>query len=250
MMGYWEERPVDVLRPYVAALWIWEGVAPPDSYRVLPDGCIDIIFSSTRAENRDAHRLDVVGTMTRCLVVSRVGLPIVLGVRFRPGGALPFLDCPASEITDAHLSLEEMWGQDANRLLCRLGECVSVSERLSLIQRALLERIDGAFPEDKRMMYAARHIAADPRFSNLDNLASDMGLSPRQFRRRFEAEVGIGPKRFGRVIRFQRCLQMVLQRGGRWADLAYEHGYCDQAHLIRDFKEFTGLSPTQYLATR
>jgi AraC-like DNA-binding protein len=250
MMGYWEERPVDALRPYVAALWIWEGAAPPASYRVLPDGCIDIIFSSTGAENTDAHRLDVVGTMTRCLVVSRVGVSIVVGARFRPGGAVTFLDCPASEITDASLSLEELWGQDANRLLSRLGECVSISEKLGVFQQALLERIRGAFPEDERMMYAARRIVADSSCTNLNNLASDAGLSPRQFRRRFEAEVGVGPKRFGRVIRSQRCLQMVLQRGGRWADLAYEHGYCDQAHLIRDFKEFTGLSPIQYMATR
>lgn len=249
-MGYWEEKPVDALRHYVKALWIWEGVASPGSYRVLPDGCIDIIFSLVREETGDVNSLSVIGTMTRYLEVSRIDMPFMLGVRFRPAGAGPFLDCSATEITDAQLPLEELWDQERSRLRSRLGECISISESIGVLQQALLKRLESARRGDEGMMYATRRIAASSGRTNLDNLASDVGLSPRQFRRRFEYEVGIGPKRFGRVTRFQKCLRSVLARGGRWADLAYEHGYCDQAHLIRDFKEFTGLGPTQYMATR
>jgi AraC-like DNA-binding protein len=250
MFGYWEKEPVGALRRHLSALWVWKGTAPPIRHRVLPDGCIDIVFGAGGTAEGDSQMLSVVGTMTRHIEVSRAELPLVLGARFRPAGAVPFLECSASEITDASVPLEDVWGKDANRLHERLAECVSISERLDILQGALLVRLAGARQEDTRMMYAARCIANDTTFSNLSDLAVDLGMSLRQFRRRFQAEVGIGPKRFSRIIRFQRLLETVLERGGLWADLALEHGYFDQAHLIRDFKEFTGLGPTQYMATR
>jgi transcriptional regulator GlxA family with amidase domain len=193
--------------------------------------------------------------MTRYVEIRRFEVPLVLGVRFRPAGAVPFLGYPAAEITDLNVPVETLWGARAARLLDRLAEVQSIGQRLEILERALLEHLRPARRGDPPILYAANLIATRPSFWRTSGLASEVGLSPRQFRRRFESAVGIGPKRFARIVRFQKVLataltnSVVVSENG-WARLALDAGFFDQAHLNRDFREFTGMSPARFLATR
>jgi AraC-like DNA-binding protein len=253
---YCEVWPSPALRPYVSVYWTWHGTDVPGTHRVLPDGCIDILFSVHRGERADTSRLRVIGTMTRHLEVSRRGVPLIVGVRFKPAGAVPFLGCPAAEITDSSLPLEDLWGRSARRLHCRLQEANSISARVEILEQALLARLTGVEARcvDRVMMEAVKRISDARGQLAVTELARDFGVSARQLRRRFDATVGVGPKRLSRIVRFQNLLETVLTGDelgeGAWASLALEAGYYDQAHLIGDFRRWTGLSPRKYLAYR
>lgn len=143
---YHEYRPCAALRPYVQCFWTRVSGGPhfsaPDVHRVLPDGCIDIVFNfgepwiegSGSGPRAHPGRSYVVGTMTRSLLVERVNRTQFLGVRFQPGKARAFLDLIAAEVTDRNTGLENMWGNEARRLEERLAELPSIQDRLALLE--------------------------------------------------------------------------------------------------------------------
>lgn len=252
MNRYREIGPSPALRPHAETYWLWEGDGSGGEHRVLPDGCADIIFGLRRDPRTDTSNLLAVGTMTRPLQVSRLGTTYLLGVRFRPGEAAAFLGCPASEITDQSPPLAELWKDEAAILEVRLARAGSTPERLRILEAALLRAPErSGSRRDLRVAAAVERIRRDPSTVTVTRLAGDLGLSPRQLRRLFLDAVGIGPKRLARIVRLQSVLDRVLAaRDVDWADLALDAGFYDQAHLVNDFRAWTGLAPSRYLAER
>ena len=252
MNGYREIRSCPALVPHVETYWIWEGDGDGGSHRVLPDGCADVIFSVHDGLRTNTSRLVAVGTMTRPIEVSRRGTSFLLGVRFRPGEAAAFLGCPASEITDLSPPLTELWKDGATALEDRLLEAGGRRERLRILEASLLRLLErSASRRDLRVAAAVGGILRAPAAVQVPRLAGDVGLSPRQLRRRFIDSVGIGPKRLARIVRLRRVLDRILTPDDvDWADLAVEAGFYDQAHLVNDFRAWTGLAPSRYLAER
>lgn len=250
MNGYREIHPSPALAPYVDAFWAWQD-GTDGANRVLPDGCVDVIFSLHRGPTTDASRLFAVGAMTRPLVYSRRGVPLLLGVRFRPGRAASFLGCPAAEITDLSPPLDDLWGVGATTLHDRLLEAPSLDERLRVLESTLVRRLARRPQPDLLAAAAVDRVRERP--AAVATLAADLGISPRQLRRRFLAAVGLGPKSFAAIVRFQSALAAMLSpenEGDGWADLALDAGYYDQAHMTNDFRRWTGLAPGRYLAER
>lgn len=246
MNGYREIHPSSALAPYVDTFWAWQD-GDDDAHRVLPDGCVDVIFSLHHGRETDTSRLIAVGAMTRHLVYSRHGVSLLLGVRFRPGRATSFLGCPAAEITDLSPTLEELWGAGAMTLHEQLLEAPSLDERLRVLESALVRRRRS----EPDPLAAAAVDGLRQRPAAVATLAADLGISPRQLRRRFQAAVGLGPKRFSEIVRFQSALAAMLSHeADGWADLALATGYYDQAHMSNDFRRWTGLAPGRYLAER
>jgi AraC-like DNA-binding protein len=227
---YAEHAPAPRLRPYVRCYWTLRADARPYS-RVLPDGCIDVIFDRRRPGAR------FVGTMTRPLLLE-VGGPVdVVGVRFEPGGAAPFLRLPAQSITDDAVDVRETW-----RAGIDVADRIADLEPLRELDAALLARLgDGEI--DAAVIACVRHIEAargDVKISDLTRIA---GCSERQLERRFASHVGVGPKRFARVVRFRAVLDAAphVPRGG-WADVAASLGFADQSHLLREVRTIGGAS--------
>ena len=166
----------------------------------------------------------------------------ILGVHFRPGGAAAFLGVPAGELTGQHVPLADLWGPEAVRLRERLLEAAAPHERIALLETALLERLrHGRSPH--RALGAAVAQLRRPGV-RVARLASQLGLSHRRFVEVFTAGVGLSPKRFQRVARFQRALALAARPDApAWGEVALECGYADQSHLIREFVDFTGRSP-------
>jgi AraC-like DNA-binding protein len=160
------------------------------------------------------------------------------GVRFHPGMAGAFLGVAPGDLTDRTLALEDVWGVRARQVQSRLADARSVEECLSVLRGALAppRREPGGVQRAIEAMTAA-HGDLD-----LDWAARHAGLSARQFRRRCLEESGLTPKRLCRVLRFRHAYALAA-RGGDWAGVAGDAGYFDQAHLIRDFREFTGGAP-------
>jgi AraC-like DNA-binding protein len=218
------------LERWVECVWSLETAAPVRGYAVRPDGCLDILYS--------ADGLEVVGAMTAEQRYDLGPRARTLGLRFRPGMAAAFLRVPAGELTNSVVPLEEFWGAAARELRSRVDEAASPEDGLAIL--AATVRPPAATPNSvQRAIEAVTESHGDV---DLDWVARQAGMSERQFRRRCLSESGLAPKQLCRVLRF-RCACALGERGLPWGLIAAEAGYFDQAHLIRDFREFTGNTP-------
>ena len=230
-MAYSEIAPAAALRPWVECFWTHRDDAPSGAHRVLPDGCADLVFDLT---NGDA---DVVGTMTRPLVIPPAGPSHAFGVRFRPGRAAAFLKLPIAELTDARVPLRDIWRSWDGQI------------DIGALETELLKRLDP--DRDRRVDAAVATIVATAGNARIDELAQSIGISRQHLARQFQHHVGLSPKAFARVMRFRRLIDTLGDRADiDWADAAAEHGYADQSHLIREFRELAGTTPSFHFFNR
>lgn len=261
-MFYRSHAPAPPLDEFVEQFWLCSGTPTHPRARLLPNGTIELVFNllddqtlihePARPDRCRRHSGAVVsGAYSGVFMSGHEQRASIVGVHFRPGGAFPFLGVPAGELADMHVDLEALWGQPAIELRERLCEAATPAERFSLLEQALLARLvcmkvrHGAIPV---ALDAFEQAGAGVR---VRDVARRVGLSQRRLIQVFAAEVGLTPKLYGRVRRFQRALDLV--RGvpaPDWARVAAECGYFDQPHLIRDFRAFAGLTPEEYIRRR
>jgi len=164
---------------------------------------------------------------------------LLCGVRFRPGMAREFFRVPSDELTDSVIPLDDLLGLRARELERRLCDARSASEAARLLAASLHAPANA--PNAVQRTIAA--LADTHGLADLDFFSRAASLSPRQFRRRCLEESGLTPKHLCRILRFRRALNLGSRQQRDWAAIAAETGYFDQAHLIRDFREFTGQTP-------
>jgi AraC-like DNA-binding protein len=232
-MEYREHPPPRALAPWVACTWERrDGGDVP--VRVLPDGCIDIIWT-------EGAGTVVVGANTTAFVV---GLPAgthVVGLRMRPGAAPPLLGVDGAALRDGRAPLHELWGDDGHRLSERLE---ASADRAGDLLAALAPRAAAAGAPDALVQAAVARLGRTA--LPVGELAGRLFVSERQLRRRFGSAVGYGPKRLARVLRLERAL--AAARGGEeLARVAAAAGYADQAHFAGDCRELAGVPPTALL---
>ncbi|HET7213148.1 MAG TPA: helix-turn-helix domain-containing protein [Terriglobia bacterium] len=169
----------------------------------------------------------------------------VMGVHFKPGGAFPFLGVDADELRGRHTDLEVIWGRAAISLRERLCETASVQRRFRLLEQFLKTRL--RFQRHSAVVLSLPTFGRT-RLQMTRELAHDARLSEKRFIEVFRREVGVNPRLLTRICRFQGILARTAQSGTlNWAEIALDHGYFDQSHLIRDFLAFSGFSPAEYL---
>ena len=255
---YEEFPPHPVLRPEVRCCW--RAVVPacgetePPWFRVLPDGCTDIVVDHApvrlgRGAVTGGISIRVVGTMTRPVAFSAPTATEVLGVRFNPGGASAYFRVPARELTDADNELACFWGAEAGELVACLAERWSPRERLALVEALLLRRRK-ALPSSARCaLQVAGLVVAEAGQLRIGQLAERAGYSRQYLARLFDEHVGISPKLLARIERFSSIVKRVQTGAAQgWADAAAAQGYFDQSHFIHEFTEFAGVTPTAYFA--
>jgi AraC-like DNA-binding protein len=202
----------------------------------LPDGTTSLVV---RWRGRGEVDAGVRGPCTRAHYKIADGLPLAVRVVFSPGGAYPFFGVPVCTLGDRLVSLEELWGEDATRLLARIDD--EPRDAVRAVEAALTDRLR-RHPYDPAGAMPAR--AAVGRIAggqwSIGEVARDLGVSGRHLRRSFLAAVGMGPKTFARIVRFQRA----RAAAGDWAAVARAAGYFDQAHLATEFRRFLGAPPT------
>ncbi len=259
-MKYQEFSVAPPLTRYVECIWLLEGsdgfnpsaVAPE---RLLPDGCFELIlnFGALFQEHKDTDcklqpRRFVVGQMTQPVLVSPTGAVQLLGIRFAPGGALPFFSCQPEELTNRIVSLEDAAAALDRELSQHPYDARTLPEKLRRIQTVLINHLRSRREQDASLQQAIAQIVRSGGQISVDELADDMGISGRQLERRFLREVGLGPKLFCRILRFQQVFRAVERADSKWAQVAADCGYYDQAHLIRDFRQFAGQTPAALFA--
>jgi len=234
---YREYLPPPALERWVECFWHVNRDAPAIEWAVPPDGCLDIIYS------RDLG-LRAVGAMTVEQRFHYAGHMETVGVRFHPGMAGGFLKLPPVVLTDDSAALEDVWGSSARQLRRRLEDAPTTAW-LQVLRGALNPPKHASGPVER----ALRFLTASNGAADVDWMAREAGLSARQFRRRCLEEAGLGPKRLARVLRFRYANRLAAAaRRPDWGSIAAAAGYFDQAHLIRDFREFTGRTPASTAA--
>ena len=246
-MIYREVAPSAPLRRFVKCFWLLQGRDPSGRpERVLPDGCCELILNlADPFRNVERGRIQpdlmAVGQIRRFIQIEPTGAVHLIGIRFKPGGLHPFLHLPMAELTEDQADL-----RDVNRGLRADLEEAS-RKGVEAVERVLLARLGRT---DGAVEAAVRAIEKSDGRARMDVISGRLGVHGRRLERIFQREVGIAPKLLARIVRFQNVIRTI--ESGRfpdWTALALECGYYDQAHLIRDFSEFAGLSPEAYFAT-
>lgn len=239
--SYQEMRPRQRLAPYVECYWWRSGIRGADRQRILPDGCVDILFTASNAEPLG---ITVVGLMTEPVAVPVKTGQSFFGVRFRPGMAAEFLS-GAGLLNNRFEPLENIWGAATRSLADRLADSKTPAGKAAVFEELLRT------PESPDAVCRALWRLSTPAAS-LDQIAFDAGVSPRTFRRACVERTGVSPKYLRRILRFRRAVEgaraasrsTTCPSGAR---LAVACGYYDQAHFIREFREFSGSTPGRFL---
>ena len=193
----------------------------------------------------------LLGPLTRQLISKTAGRPAFLAIRFMPGKVAHFFNVRGSELTDSSAALESLWGAYGKKFEQRLCNLDTIQQMLTYVERALLSQLQRQSLFDIEISAALDMIWRTNGQIRIRDLAERVGLSLRQFERRFTNIVGLYPKRLCRIVRFANTLSTFdNDRGHNWVAKAMDGGYSDHAHFIRECKFFTGRSPESYLAQR
>jgi AraC-like DNA-binding protein len=244
------ERPALPLASRVECLWFYDGHQQPSKdqrERVLPNARFQVVIDVGSGAGA------VSGMRSRYVTIQTAAIQPVIGIVFRPGGARSFFDAPASDFFNLPVPLDSVWGSRLRHLHDRLQDAVSVSEKFGVLQSFLLHAVarDGG---RRRDLHPTVHQALEEFRGSLHTrsvveAAAHSGLSRRRLSQLFREQVGMTPKMYCRVRRFLRVAHQIASAGPvEWADLALAGGYSDQAHMIHEFQEFAGLTPTAFLA--
>lgn len=232
---------------YVTCYWTLAARdAPPWRARILPDGCNDLIIDLAAAP-----RPFVVGAMRRADVVPLAGRVDLLGVRFRPGGARPFLRVPLHELTDRQVALDALWSRAADSLADAVASAAP-EDRVAVLERRLLGELQRPSPPDDDLVQRAVVLMQRTRGGiGVRHAAQALGVGERRLERAFDAAVGLSPKRLARVLRFLAAVREIGRQATRpLAAVAFDSGYSDHPHFIREFRHLAGVTPAQYAAER
>jgi AraC-like DNA-binding protein len=166
-------------------------------------------------------------------------------IAFQVHGLTDLFGVPSSEVTNHTYDADAVLGKQIKELEQRLGNLETFQQRVFAANHFFAERLKHARAVD-RMAFAADQILTSSGKLPSADLAKQAGIGIRQFQREFAARFGASPKLFSRIVRFQNALDAKARSSTKsWTDVAHELGYYDQMHMVHDFREFTGESPTE-----
>lgn len=260
-MRYVTRHPGPPLSEFVEYLWSLSDGPSHLREGVVPSGTVELVVNLEQDEFRifdagaDAHahrRLPgaiVSGCYSQSFGIDTRDHAAILGVHFKPGGAGGLLGAPPGELADLHVALEDLWSNGAVELRERLCAAHNTPDRFQILEHALIRRVSDGPQAHSAVATAVREL--DRPGVAVGEIAEQLQLSRRRFIEIFTRDVGMTPKRYARVRRFQRALSLSTRSPSPpWGQLALDCGYYDQAHLCREWAELTGFSPSDFVALR
>ncbi|MEQ8243556.1 helix-turn-helix domain-containing protein [Fulvivirga sp.] len=258
-MQYQTFKPHKDLETIVKCYWTLEVPAQQKTERqlILPDGCVDLCFNFGDNMKRYTSDTDFViqpremllGQITEQFYIEPTGVVNSFAVRFYPYGFANFIDLPLSALCDKETPLNILFGDEkAEHLSKKIIEANSTEARIQIIEKFLFEMFNDKTTIDNIVKSTIDTMLLSKGSKPLNVILKDEKSKRRQLERNFNKQIGLSPKQLSKVIRLQATLQMLLNDTTRTlTDIAYESEYYDQAHFIKDFKEFTGLTPKEFL---
>ncbi|WP_299101565.1 helix-turn-helix transcriptional regulator [uncultured Winogradskyella sp.] len=250
-------EPQESLKQWVKCYWNLESDLEntPRKNTIVPDGTMKLIFHYgdtykhhvNAKESTILPRCFLIGQLTKPYVVEPLGTTGSFVVRFQPNGLLPFANIAIKEIQNTAVPLHQLFGNDGDKIGAQILNANNTAQRIKLIETFLLERLTEKNVIDSIVKDTIDTIIeANGQFS-VNELSEKNNINRRQLTRKFSSTIGLSPKQLSKTIRIQNALKSLLNNEvTSLTDLAYKNEYFDQAHFIKDFKEFTGLTPKEF----
>jgi len=256
-MNYREQPPSAALAPYIRCFWaISDDVGGQADFEpVLPDGCPEIVFNLADRIQRqhDDGSIETQpetvfsGQLKRRILIRPSGVVSLFGVRFQPAGAAPFVGIPLTELFGSVISPHLISASAFQDLDSRIREAGSFVACVALFESAMLRILANGIDVDKIAEEACRIISQTSGAISVSRLARRYGITERKLQRIFDRNIGISPKRYSRIQRFQSFVREIEEaESPNILDIALAAGYYDQPHLIREFRDIAGRSPLEY----
>ncbi len=259
-MNYETFSPQPNLDALVKCYWTLE--VPSDmeapKQRLIPDGCIEMCFlfgdDIKRFTSEDQYviqpRAMVLGQITKPFYVQPTGYVNTFSVRFYPYGFANFITQPIHQLANKETALSSLFGEkQARELENKIKEAPSTKSRIKVVESFLLNKLADQAVIDTIVQYTSDALTNTKGSRAIHSILKNDLSKRRNLERKFSRQVGLSPKQLGRIIRLQAALKLMLNdQNQKLTEIAYESEYYDQAHFIKDFKEFTGTNPKDYLS--
>ncbi|USG64364.1 helix-turn-helix transcriptional regulator [Brevibacillus ruminantium] len=244
---YREFLPSNELESYVACYWTLDANVSERNHlhRIIPDGCVDIIFDLNASSSTNAAF--AVGLMTTYETINLTVNQSLFGIRFFSDTARRLIRYPVSELMSYHVFLEEIWGSEGKFIAEEVTSANNRSEMIERVETLLIRLLlQNESNSDQLLQSSMKYMYASQGTISVRMLSEKLGYSERKVRRTFQKELGISPKELLDILRFQYMLRE-MKKGvpSRLTDLALNYGFYDQPHFNRNFKRFYGLTPGQ-----
>jgi len=258
----YQEYPVsEILKPYVKVIWSMErdsSVFNDPPIHILPDTCVELVvhfgdpFKTMFSDNSTSiqARSFVVAQMKSFMKIQSSGKTGIIAVRFSALGAYHFFDIPMKEIANQEVGLRNLWTDLAVEIEEKINLAKTTHHRSEIIQWYLQLQLSRNGYIDKGIEFCVNEIKSVGGQISVEALSDKVGISNRQLVRRFDKCIGLSPKEFIRITKFISSLDMMsYSKRKNLTEIAFDSGYYDQAHFIHGFKEFSGMTPTDYIAS-
>jgi AraC-like DNA-binding protein len=258
-MDYQEIQPDSRLRQFVKCYYIYQaGSDEAFEDTVFPSGCMEIIFNlgtgnwqtAAGEEYVTTPPIELWGQIIKPLPIKSIGKNTMLGIRFYPHAAAFLLNDKAELFNNQVSDFQYLSGNVAVELHARLLETTNWHTRVQLIEHFLLHRFsigERRLTKVEMMSSIMNDMRKDDFFDNIEGVAARYGITSRYLQKLFLQYTGLTPKLYSKINRFQNSLRLVTQNDTSLTSIAYDCGYADQSHFIREFKSFTGVTPSGYL---
>lgn len=226
--------------------------------RGLSKGHVDLVFATGGAfcelaeqwlgQNGDI-RCYLVGPLPEAALAHSTRGLFAVGIKMRPGWAYPLLRTSCNELTGCRATARDIWPEATASYLEQVADASSPEQRLRLLEQLLLTRVGTKTNENRDVCRALDVIGTTRGKTSIDSVVAGLDVGARQLEREFHRQVGLTPSRMCQIVRIQHALELARsQIKPNWSRIAFECGFFDQAHFIRQFKSVTGLSPNAYLS--
>ncbi|SFH35977.1 helix-turn-helix domain-containing protein [Pedobacter insulae] len=256
-MDYQTFEPSNLVNSFVKCYWTLdiEKQDPPEKQRIVPDGCMEMIFHlgdhyiqyQSNGQTIEQPNCFVFGQITKPLEIEPAGITSIFAVRFHPDGFTSFATLPLKQMENKAVSISELFGNEGLELQLKVVNALTTQKRITIIEDFLMSRLLAPELVDRMIKSSVKTILKLKGQLSVSELSEKANINRRQLERRFADTIGLSPKQLAKIIRIQVTLNTMLNRDFEsLTSLAYKNDYFDQAHFIKDFKEFTGVNPKKF----
>lgn len=258
-MHYQTYPPSPHLAPLIKCFWSLESLATPEPEKqtIIPDGCMELIihygdlYQQFQEDGSSfvQPRSFVFGQLSNTLEIAPTGKTGIIAARFHPDGFIPLATIPLATMENRAVPLPELFGAEGDFLEKTVLAAPTQAERIQHIETFLLARLNRLEVLDRIVKSSIAILISQAGQVKVEEMAEKLNINRRKLERKFSANVGLSPKQLSKIIRLQAALKQLNQNTElSLTELAYQNGYFDQSHFIKDFKAFTGISPKQFYA--
>ncbi|WP_317897468.1 helix-turn-helix transcriptional regulator [Aurantibacillus circumpalustris] len=259
-MKYNVYEPSKNLSKYIRCFWSLESLDSDnqnEKERVFPDGCSELIFHFhdlflihyTNKAPELQGRSFIHGQLKKYMELEATGKIGVFSARFHPYGLKSFVDFDVNTITGKTIAIKDIWKKDGEELEDKIRSCETDKERILIIEAFLSSKLKEPEEKENKIADCVNLIIETSGGVTIEELYKKSNLGKRQFERKFISTVGLSPKVLSRIIRFNKVLSLIENKDfTSLTSVAYEGGFYDQSHFIKDFKDLTGLNPKRYFS--